>query len=142
MVLVVLVGTAVGVIGVGAAVAAPSAASARAYCRVEARIADLDVLGDTHPARVRTDLRHLLALTDRAARVAPFEIDADAWAAVDAQRRFNAVYAANGWRPEPTNQDPVFLALADDPTIAAAYLRLEQYQRRVCDRRDAQPYVA
>jgi len=69
-------------------------------------------------------------------------IDADAWAAVDAQRRFNAVYARNDWRPEPTNRDPAFLALADDPALGAVYSRLEAFQARSCDRRDATPAVA
>lgn len=136
---------ATSLVGLGAVPTSVSAAplpSARAYCKVEARIGDLDVLASTRPARVRVDLTRLLALTTRAARVAPMEIHADAWAAVDAQQRFNDLYARHAWRPTPTNLDPDFVALADDPALGGVYQRLERYQRRECDRRDADPSVA
>ncbi len=117
-------------------------ASARDYCRIEARINDLDVLSSTKPKRVAADLARLLALTGRAALVAPLAIHADAWAAVEAQQRFNDLYARNGWQPEPTNLDPDFVALADDPALAGVYLRLEQFQNRVCHARDGNPFIA
>ena len=136
---------ATSLVGLGAVPTSVSAAplpSARAYCKVEARIGDLDVLASTRPARVRVDLTKLLDLTTRAARVAPREIHADAWAAVDAQRRFNELFARHGWRPAPTNLDPDFVALADDPALGGVYQRLEQFQRRTCDRRVANPFIA
>lgn len=115
-----------------------------AYCATLDRINDLDLLSDPAPARVRADLRGLLALTGRAARVAPAEVRADAEAAVVAQIRFNLLYAAHGWDPEATNRDREFLALANSPELGGLYVRLEEYQGRTCgpDRPPGGPLVA
>ena len=103
------------------------------YCARSAEIGALDVLADPAPDVVKRDLEQLLSLTRAAARVAPREILADARAAVRAQERFNAIYATHDWQPEPANLDPSFIALANGPTLAAVYLRLERYQNRRCE---------
>jgi len=113
---------------------APLVRSGRAYCAVETRIGDLDLLASSRPSRVRADLTALLRLSRLAARVAPEVIRADAEASADAQAHFNAIYARHAWRPEPTNLDPEFVALSDSPELTGVYLRLEQYQRTVCRR--------
>lgn len=102
------------------------------YCEVQARFGELDLLSDTDPDAVRSDLRALLALTRRAARVAPRDIRADAEAAVSAQERFNGFYSANAWDPDATNRDRGFIAFANSPELGALYTRLEDYQSRVC----------
>ena len=81
------------------------------YC---ARIADinaLDLLADPTPPAVQHDLEQLLALTRRAASVAPTEIRADMREAVDAQVEFNTLYESHGWDPAPTQRDPAFIAI-------------------------------
>jgi hypothetical protein len=114
------------------------------YCAAVARVGDLDLLSDPAPRKVRADLRALLALTRRAARVAPEKIRADAQAAVAAQIRFNAFYVAHGWDPEATNLDPEFVAFANSPELGTVYVRLEEYQARVCrpDPRTKDPLLA
>jgi len=131
--------TAAGVSGTASATQ-----RAAAYCAAVARVGRLDLLSDPAPRKVRADLRALLALTRRAARVAPAEIRADAQAAVDAQVRFNALYVAHGWDPEATNVDPEFVAFANSPELGAVYVRLEEYQARVCrpDPRTKDPLLA
>jgi hypothetical protein len=102
------------------------------YCARVAEIDSLDLLADPAPDKVHTDLEQLLALTRRAAAVAPAAIRDDMHAAVDAQVRFNAVYAAHGWDRTATQRAPEFLALAGDPHLAEVYTRLERYQLREC----------
>jgi len=135
-----LVGCGTGGSSTGARPSGPTAA----YCSTLDRVGDLDLLSDPAPAKVRADLRALLALTRRAARVAPDEIRADADAAVAAQVRFNALYIAHGWDPEATNLDREFVALANSPELGALYVRLEEYQARVCapDPRTKDPLLA
>lgn len=102
------------------------------YC---ARIADinaLDLLADPTPPAVQHDLEQLLALTRRAASVAPTEIRADMREAVDAQVEFNTLYESHGWDPAPTQRDPAFIALAGDAHLAHVYTRLERYEVRSC----------
>jgi hypothetical protein len=117
--------------------------AASPYC---ARIADinaLDLLANRAPAAVEADLEHLLALTRRAAAVAPGEIRADMREAVDAQVQFNALYRAHGWDPTTTQKDPEFVALANDPHLADAYTHLERYELRACPKTPApHPSVA
>jgi hypothetical protein len=119
-----------GLLVAGCGSSGSSAASA--YCDRVADIESLDLLADPAPAHVEHDLEHLLTLTRRAADVAPDAIRADARAAVHAQQRFNALYAAHGWQRDPTSSDPEFLALAGDPHLAEVYVRLERYQIRAC----------
>ena len=123
--------------------ASPAGRVAR-YCETLRGFAELDLLFDETPERVRSDLDELLALTKRAARLAPQAIRADAEAAVAAQERFNALYAANGWDPEATNRDREFIAHANDPELGALYVRLQDYQTRVCgpDPRTTDPSLA
>lgn len=102
------------------------------YCATQQRFGELDLLADPDPGAVRADLRALLALTRRAARVAPREIRDDAEAAVVAQQRFNGFYAENAWDPDTTNRDREFIAFANSPELGALYTRLEDYQSRVC----------
>lgn len=107
-------------------------ATASPYC---ARIADidaLDLLADPSPPQVRNDLGQLLALTRRAAAVAPSEIRRDAREAVDAQVEFNALYERHGWDPTAAQRDPDFIALAGDAHLAEVYTRLERYEVRAC----------
>lgn len=129
--------------GGGDGEAAPRGRTAR-YCAIQDRFAGLDLLDDAAPAAVRSDLRDLLTLTRRAARQAPAGIRADAEAAVVAQERFNALYAAHGWDPDATNRDREFIAFANSPELGALYLRLEAYQSRECgpDPRSTGPDVA
>ena len=113
--------------------------AASSYC---ARIADinaLDLLADPTPPAVQADLEQLLALTRRAAAVAPGEIRADMREAVDAQVEFNALYESHGWDPVPTQRDPAFIALAGDPHLADVYTRLERYELRSCPSTVQQP---
>jgi hypothetical protein len=113
------------------------------YC---ARIADinaLDLLADPAPPAVQDDLGQLLALTRRAAEVAPTEIRAAMREAVDAQVEFNALYESHGWDPVSTQRDPAFIALAGDQHLADVYTRLERYEVRSCpDVPIEQPIVA
>jgi hypothetical protein len=113
--------------------------TASAYC---ARIADinaLDLLADPTPPAVQHDLEQLLALTRRAAAVAPERIRGDMHEAVDAQVRFNVLYAAHGWDPTTTQRDPEFVALAGDPHLADVYTNLERYELASCPRTPAEP---
>lgn len=114
------------------------------YCAVQAEFAELDLLYDEDPEAVRDDLRALLALTRRAARVAPPAVRADAALAVTVQERFNALYAANGWDPEATNRDEAFIAYANSAEVGALYLRMEAFQARTCgaDPRNTAPDLA
>lgn len=114
------------------------------YCALLIRFGELDLLYDEDPGAVRADLRALLALTRRAARIAPREIRVDAASAVTAQRRFNDLYAANGWDPQATNLDRDFIEFANSPELGALYIRLQEYQARVCgpDPRVTGPDVA
>ncbi|MFN8026968.1 MAG: hypothetical protein U0W40_11625 [Acidimicrobiia bacterium] len=107
-------------------------AGASPYCRRIAEINGLDLLADPTPAAVRDDLEQLLALTRRAAEVAPDEIAADIREAVTAQVRFNDLYAKHGWDPTLAQQDPEFVALAGDAHLAEVYTRLERYEVRAC----------
>ena len=118
--------------GCGASDSEAAGGRAAAYCGSIAEIAALDLLADPTPAAVKSDLEHLLTLTRRAASVAPTEIRSDAGAAASAQDQFNALYAAHDWQTDPTNLDPAFIALSDDPALGALYLRLERYQNRTC----------
>lgn len=111
--------------GDGGAVASP-------YCARIADINSLDLLADPAPPAVQADLRQLLALTRRAAQVAPTEIRADMREALAAQVQFNALYEAHGWDPGPTQRDPAFVALAGDRHLARVYTRLERYELRSC----------
>jgi hypothetical protein len=111
------------------------------YCERIAKIDDLDLLADPAPAQVRTDLGHLLTLTRRAAAVAPAAIRDDMRDAVDAQVRFNAIYAAHGWDRTATQRAPEFVALAGDAHLAEVYTRLERYQLRECPATTPQPSV-
>jgi hypothetical protein len=106
--------------------------AASPYC---ARIADinaLDLLADPAPTAVQHDLDQLLAVTRRAAAVAPARIRSDMREAVDAQVRFNALYESHGWDPTTTQRDPEFIALAGDPHLADVYTRLERYELASC----------
>lgn len=125
------------VLGVSLAVSGLAAcgrddAAASPYCRRIAEINGLDLLADPTPAAVQDDLEQLLALTRRAARVAPDEIADDLREAVTAQVRFNELYAKHGWDPTLAQQDPDFVALASDPHLAEVYTRLEHYEVREC----------
>lgn len=126
--------------GCGSSGTSPSAA----YCGRLAEISDLDLLSDPAPTAVQHDLEQLLTLLRRAAADAPRAIRADARAAAQAQVHFNALYAAHGWRPDPTNVDPAFIALAEDAHLGQVYFRLERYQIRTCHDRGepAPPTVA
>lgn len=129
----VLVGTVLA--GCGAGGSSNGTSTSRptaAYCSALDQIGELDLLSETAAAAVRADLRALLALTRRAARVAPTEIRADAEAAVVAQIRFNLLYAAHGWDPVATNRDREFIAFANSPELGAVYVRLAEYQARTC----------
>ena len=106
--------------------------AASPYCARIADINDLDLLADPHPSAVHDDLGQLLALTRRAAAVAPAAIRADVREAVDAQERFNALYESHGWDPTTTQADPAFIALAGDQHLAAVYTRLERYELKSC----------
>jgi hypothetical protein len=110
-----------------------SSSAASEYCEQIARIDALDVFSDPAPAQVEHDLGRLLALSRRAAAVAPRSIRTDARAAALAQVQFNALYRAHGWRSSPTVTDPAFVALAGDQHLAQVYFRLERYQIRACD---------
>jgi hypothetical protein len=106
--------------------------TASPYC---ARIADinaLDLLADPTPPAVQHDLEQLLALTRRAATVAPAPIRGAMREAVDAQVRFNALYKSHAWDPTTTQRDPEFIALAGDPHLADVYTRLERYELASC----------
>ena len=113
-----------------------AAGRAAPYCATLERMGRLDLLDDVRPAEVRTDLGRLLTLTRRAAREAPPEIRADAEAAVAAQVRFNDLYATYGWDPDAVNRDRDFIAFANSPELGALYVRLQEYQDRVCGPRD------
>ena len=82
--------------------------------------------------QVQHDLERLLALTRRAAAVAPERIHRDTREAVDAQVRFNALYESHGWDPITTQRDPSFIALSGDPHLADVYTRLERYELASC----------
>lgn len=102
------------------------------YCERIGELSDLDLLADPTPAAVQRDLEGLLALTRRAAAVAPEEIRADMREAVDAQVRFNQLYESHGWDPATTQRDPEFIAFAGDAHLAEVYTRLEHYEVREC----------
>jgi len=102
------------------------------YCATLERMGALDLLDDVAPAEVRRDLTRLLTLTRRAAREAPPEIRADAEAAVAAQSRFNDLYAAFGWDPDAVNRDRTFIDFANSPELGSLYVRLQDFQDRVC----------
>jgi hypothetical protein len=126
-------------LGLLAACGGDDSDTASPYC---ARIGDinaLDLLADPTPTAVQHDLEQLLALTRRAAAVAPERIHRDMREAVDAQVRFNALYQSHGWDPTTTQRDPEFIALAGDPHLADVYTRLERYELASCRSSTAVP---
>jgi len=106
--------------------------TASPYCASIADINALDLLANPAPTAVQHDLEQLLALTRRAAAVAPERIHRDMREAVDAQVRFNALYESHGWDPITTQRDPSFIALSGDPHLADVYTRLERYELASC----------
>ena len=119
-------------LGLFAACGGDDGNAASPYC---ARIADinaLDLLANPAPTAVQHDLEQLLALTRRAAAVAPERIHRDMREALDAQVRFNALYQSHGWDPTATQRDPEFIALAGDAHLADVYTRLERYELASC----------